>query len=157
MRRLGILALLAVLWLALGQGPLAAAERGPTLITVTGAVSKTNRPAFSTFADRFFAHHKITFKSGCETMAGPVATGIDIVINSNHEPRPRRYGHRLRQRIIADCADKQHAHCCRHQLADRAFHIISPYQTIQYLKDESQKTDACDLLSRRPRIWSTPE
>jgi hypothetical protein len=90
MRRLGILALLAALWLTLGQGLLAAAERGPTLITVTGAVGKTNRPAFSKFADRFFAHHEITFEKAFVFDRASLAAlpQLSIVANAEGWPAP---------------------------------------------------------------------
>ena len=90
MRRLGNLALLAALWLALGQGPLAAAERGPDMVTVTGAVSKTNRPAFSKFADRFFAHHEIAFEKAFAFDRASLAAlpQLSIVANAEGWPAP---------------------------------------------------------------------
>lgn len=58
-------ALFALLFgLAAAQSPLApaAAEAGPTIVTVAGAVTKTNRGAFDESADVFLKFHEKTFE-----------------------------------------------------------------------------------------------
>ena len=47
----------------MAPGPVQAQSKGPVMVTVSGNISASNRPAFDGFADGFFKFHDKTFKS----------------------------------------------------------------------------------------------
>lgn len=53
----------ALLFLAIGAGASAAApdKRGDAVVTVTGSVTRPNRPPFESFQDGYFAHLNLSF------------------------------------------------------------------------------------------------
>lgn len=49
-------------------------SREPVVVTITGAITKTNRPRFEPFRDAFLNHHSIQFETAYEFTAGDLAT-----------------------------------------------------------------------------------
>ena len=83
--------LLSGLLLAAPLGRIALAEEtGPTVLTVTGAVSESNRPPFDPFADSLFAYHELKFEKAYsfDRAALSALPQVELVANATNWQRP---------------------------------------------------------------------